>query len=90
MLQGKILFKCIFKILFFRNELMDYFPYTILPTMLLLISTPNHKLDIQAEQVRYLPKTKFYNAQEFRTTVMIQGSKNHVLDSCLAKDFTSS
>lgn len=52
--------------------------------MLLLISTPNHKLDIQAEQVRYLPKTKFYNAQEFQTTVMIQGSKNHVLDSCLA------
>lgn len=38
-LPGKVLIKCIFKILFFRNKLVDYVPYHVLPTMLLLIST---------------------------------------------------
>ena len=43
MLWEKVIFKCIFKILVFRNSLMEYFHYNILPIMLLLISTVRWK-----------------------------------------------
>lgn len=34
------------------------------------------------EEVTYLPKITFYNPWEFWSSVIIQGYKKHVLDSC--------